>query len=140
MDKFIETLIDHEGKRKSAYKDSLGWWSIGIGRLIDARKKAGLSQEEMIYLLKNDIETARKPLEKLEWFNKLDKVRQEVFIELCFNMGYDNLMKFKRTIGAVKEGKYEVAAEYLLESLWARQVKSRRANNVAKRLRTGRYD
>ncbi len=32
----------HEGRRLHAYRDSLGFWTIGIGRLIDARKGAKL--------------------------------------------------------------------------------------------------
>jgi lysozyme len=42
----IEQLTREEGKRRSAYQDHLGYWTIGVGRLIDARKGGGLSDEE----------------------------------------------------------------------------------------------
>ena len=35
MTQLEQLVIGHEGKKKSAYQDSLGYWTIGVGRLID---------------------------------------------------------------------------------------------------------
>jgi lysozyme len=48
-------LEDEEGRVPHAYPDSLGYWTIGVGRLIDRRKGGGLSDDEIDYLLANDI-------------------------------------------------------------------------------------
>ena len=48
-------LLREEGAESCAYQDSLGFWTIGVGRLIDSRKGGGLSNEEIDFLLENDI-------------------------------------------------------------------------------------
>lgn len=140
MDNLISILIDREGTEKSAYKDSLGYWTIGHGRLIDARKDAGLSEEEMLYLLKNDIEAARKELSQFDWYLSLDSVRQEVFIELVFNMGLPHLLGFITTLKYVKQKDYKQAAIQLGKSLWAKQVHETRVKSIQQRLITGSYN
>ena len=40
-----------EGRVRHAYQDHLGYWTIGVGRLIDQRKGGGLSEDEIDYLL-----------------------------------------------------------------------------------------
>jgi lysozyme len=51
----IAELRRDEGVDRSAYQDHLGFWTIGVGRLIDRRKGGGLSDEEIDYLLQNDV-------------------------------------------------------------------------------------
>ena len=140
MDTLLSILIDHEGSEKSAYQDTLGYWTIGHGRLIDKRKNAGLSDEEMLYLLKNDVDSAKKELSQLDWYLSLDSVRQEVFIELVFNMGLEHLLEFIQTLKYVKLKDYKNAALQLGKSLWARQVKETRVKSIQKRLITGSYE
>ena len=50
-----QMLEAEEGRKRSAYQDHLGYWTIGVGRLIDRRKGGGLSPDEIDYLLTNDI-------------------------------------------------------------------------------------
>jgi len=140
MDELIQRLIAHEGKSKSAYQDSLGYWTIGIGRLCDKRKNAGLSEAEMLYLLNNDIAESRAELEKFSWFNKLDEIRKEVLIELHFNMGLGNLLEFKNMLNYLDQGYYLNASSQLLKSLYAQQVGPLRAMDLAQRLISGTYN
>jgi lysozyme len=140
MKELIDRLIVAEGKRKSAYQDSLGYWTIGIGRLIDKRLNAGLSEDEMLYLLNNDIAQARAELETFSWFTRLDPVREEVLIELHFSMGLEHLLEFHSMLNFIEQGYYLNAATQLMKSLWARQVGQHRAKDLANRLATGKYD
>ena len=65
---FIEWLKKEEGVIPHAYQDHLGFWTIGVGRLIDKRKGGGLSADEIDYLLSNDINRFVAGLEKaLPW-------------------------------------------------------------------------
>lgn len=139
MDNLIQVMIAHEGKNKSAYQDSLGYWTIGIGRLCDKRFNAGLSDDEMIYLLNNDIACSKKELNEYEWFTKLDDVRQGVLIELNFNIGLPHLLEFKSMIGYLNKSDYVNAPAAMIDSLWAKQVGEIRSTNMANRLRTGIY-
>lgn len=48
-----EQLEIDEGNRPLPYMDSLGFWTVGIGRMIDSRKGGGLSPDEIDFLLLN---------------------------------------------------------------------------------------
>jgi len=56
MTTLADQLRAEEGERASAYQDSLGYWTIGVGRLIDARKGGRLRSNEIDFMLTNDIE------------------------------------------------------------------------------------
>ncbi|MCR4300621.1 MAG: hypothetical protein NUV51_03350, partial [Sulfuricaulis sp.] len=56
VDQLTRQLRGDEGVKSCAYRDSLGYLTIGVGRLIDVRKPgAGLRPHEIDYLLSNDI-------------------------------------------------------------------------------------
>ena len=44
--KGVEQLKRHEGLRLHAYADSLGYTTIGYGRMIDKRKGGGITERE----------------------------------------------------------------------------------------------
>tara|TARA_R100000306_G_scaffold62324_1_gene68612 strand:+ start:780 stop:1277 length:498 start_codon:yes stop_codon:yes gene_type:complete len=126
-----------EGEKLHAYQDSLGYWTIGIGRLIDKRKGGGISQEESDYLFQNDY---RKKLEevrrRIPWFDSLDTARRGVLLNMAFQMGVDGLLGFKNTLAMVERGEYEQAAEGMLHSLWATQTPNR-AKRLSQQMKTG---
>ena len=134
-----EQLIRHEGLVLHAYPDSEGYWTIGIGRLIDKRKGGGITKKEALYLLDNDIESCKKDLiDFLPWTCNLDPVRFDVLMNMCFNLGIGGLLKFTNTLELIKEGYYDKASAAMLKSKWAEQVKSR-ALELANQMLTGRY-
>lgn len=132
-----EQLRLDEGEKLSAYQDHLGFWTIGIGRLIDARKGGALTKEESSYLLNNDIR--RKTAEvkaAIPWFGKLDEARQGVLLNMAFQMGTEGLLKFKNTLAMIEAGQYGAAAQGMLNSLWAKQTPER-AQRLAQQMREG---
>ena len=132
-----EQLRFDEGEKLTAYQDHLGFWTIGIGRLIDARKGGGITKEESSYLLNNDIRRKTAELKAaIPWFGKLDEVRQGVLLNMAFQMGTEGLLKFKNTLRMVESGQYDAAASGMLESLWARQTPER-AKRLSEQMRTG---
>jgi len=139
MDELTAKIINHEGKSKSVYQDSLGYWTIGIGRLCDKRFNAGLSDDEMLYLLNNDISASKSELDPFKWFSNLDDVRKGVMIELNFNIGLAHLLEFKTMISHLNNEDYLNASLAMLNSLWAKQVGVNRSTDMANRLRTGNY-
>jgi lysozyme len=137
MPDIIEQLILHEGSVDHAYSDSLGFLTIGVGRLIDKRKGGRLRPDEIRYLLHNDIKDVRASLDKrLPWWRGLSPVRQKVLEDMCFNLGIDGLCGFKNTLAAIQGGDYERAAVGMLASKWASQVGGR-AIRLAQMMRTG---
>lgn len=132
----IDVLVRHEGLRNKPYEDTIGHLTIGVGRNLDTM---GLSDDEIYYLLKNDIRRCETELDNsFRWYKNLDQVRQEAMINLCFNLGITRLRKFKLALRAMEAKDYEDAADELLDSLWATQV-GQRAVEVAEMIRTGNY-
>ena len=127
-----------EGVKPQAYQDHLGYWTIGVGRLIDARKPgSGLRAHEIDYLLRADIDDRIDQLtRRLPWFQDLDDARKGVLLNMSFQMGVDGLLGFKNTLRMIERGDYSAAAEGMLNSLWARQTPDR-AKRMVDQMRTG---
>jgi lysozyme len=130
----VEQLIKHEGIRYKPYRDTVGKLTIGVGRNLD---DVGLSDDEVQYLLINDIKKVQDQLnQKLPWWSQLNPVRQKVLLDMAFNMGIDGLLGFKNTLGMIQRGDYAGAAQGMLASKWAKQV-GKRAERLAKMMETG---
>ncbi len=141
IEKLTAQLRRDEGQRPLAYQDHLGYWTIGVGRLIDSRKPgAGLRPDEIDYLLKNDIADRVQALTKAlpMLFPKLDEARQGVLINMAFQLGTAGLLGFKSTLALVTAGKYSEAAEQMLKSKWATQTPAR-AKRLAEQMKTGEW-
>ena len=123
MQRLRHMIKRHEGVETHVYKDHLGLETIGVGRCI-APNSLGLSDDEIDYLLDNDIERCILELSNaLPYFRTLDEVRQEALIDLCFNLGLTRLLGFKKA---------------LLDSRWAVQVGAR-SEEIAEMIRSGQY-
>lgn len=130
----IEQLLLHEGIRLKPYKDTVGKLTVGVGRNLADK---GLTKDEALYLLTNDIADATAECRRyIEFFDTLDEVRQRVLIDMAFNMGIHGVLGFKTTLGHIAAGRYDAAAESMLQSKWATQV-GRRAHRLAQWMKTG---
>jgi lysozyme len=130
-----EMLIKHEGLRLKPYKDSVGKTTIGIGRNLD---DIGISKDEAIVLLRNDIKTATYEANKYPWFKVMNEPRQNVIISMIFNLGAVGFSHFKQTITYLENGQYELASAQMLKSKWATQV-GKRAIELSEMIRTGQF-
>lgn len=137
MSKLLEQLKIHEGVRTHFYRCSSGLATIGVGRCIEPGS-LGLSDDEILYLLQNDVGRCKRELSVFSWFLDLDSVRQDAMVNLCFNLGFSRLSLFTNALAAMAEANYELAAMEFLDSKWARQV-GRRSEEVAHMIRTGEY-
>jgi lysozyme len=138
MTKLREELIKHEGYSESAYPDSLGYWTIGIGHLIDGRIGGKLSQDTIYAIFEQDIENCVKDLdENLFWWRNLDPVRQRALINLCFNMGINKLLGFQNFLAHSQAGNYKEATKHLLDSKWAKQVQKSRRERITQQWEYG---
>ena len=132
--RFIKQMRFHEGVRNKVYKDHLGIETIGVGRNLVDR---GLSDEEVDYLLTNDITIVENELDNgLSWWRDLDEVRQRALADLAFNMGLPRLHGFVKMLDALQRRDYHAAADELLDSKYAKQV-GERSNRVSEMIRTG---
>lgn len=125
-----DQLSKHEDRRRFVYDDATGKpvaigsqirgkLTVGVGRNLEDR---GLSDDEIDYLLDNDINDSIREAHKLRWFESLDGVRQAVIVELIFNMGLPRLLGFKKFLAAMSEQRWPHAAAELADSKWQKQV------------------
>lgn len=136
----IAQLKVDEGVEPCAYQDHLGFWTVGVGRLIDKRKPgAGLRPSEIDFLLQNDVDDRIDQLtRRLPWFQNLDDARKGVLLNMAFQMGVDGLLGFKNTLKLIESGRYVDAANAMLNSKWAQQTPNR-ANKMALQMETGKW-
>ena len=129
-------LTRHEGLRLKLYKCTSGKLTIGIGRNLE---NVGISESEAIFLLENDIRRAYGGVKTIiPNFIILNDVRQEVLVNMCFNLGVNRLSKFKKMIKAIKVMDFEKASVEMLDSLWAKQV-GRRSKELSKAMKFGKW-
>ncbi len=135
----VRQLIEmHEGRVAHAYPDSLGYLTIGIGHLIDERKGGRLPDSIIDALFEHDFhEHANELFALLPWAKDLDPVRQAVLIDMYFNLRR-KLLGFKETLRHFEAGRWDAAADAMLDSKWAAQVKTR-AIRLALMVRTGEW-
>ena len=137
--KLITQLRRDEGEVLHAYQDHLGYWTIGVGILIDQRKGGGLLPEESEFILQNRVRQRREAVAKaLPWFSELDEARQGVLLNMSFQLGVQGLLGFKNTLEEVRKGNYAKASEMMLLSKWATQTPER-ARRLAKQMLTGEW-
>lgn len=145
VDSLYIQLYRDEGEVLHAYQDSLGYWTIGVGRLIDKRKGGGITAEESKHLFDNDVRKVQEQVyAALPWARQLDEARQGVLLNMCFQMGLGSkekgtgLLGFKNTLAMIERGDYESAAQGMMNSLWAKQTPNR-AERLAEQMRTGEW-
>ena len=137
--KLIAELRRDEGEVLKVYRDHLGWLTVGVGHLVDARKGAdpapfgaplklgdAITAAQSEQLLAADIAAKAAELDKaLPWWRKLSDTRQRVLLNMAFNLGTEGLLGFTNTLRMVQGGAYSAASEAMLRSKWATQVGER---------------
>ena len=144
MSKLTEMLRRHEGVESHAYLCSENFTTIGVGRNIDAgdngrSRGLGLSDDEVDYLLRNDIDRVTEELDdEYSWFAGLNDARSDAMVDISFNLGQTRLRGFRKALEAMESGDWEEAGKQFLDSRWADQV-GNRATELTEIIRTGEY-
>lgn len=145
-DKLKAELTQEEGDRLTAYRDTEGILTVGIGHNCIASPVEGVSvpgdtitadQEHALFIA--DCDEAIKELdEHLPWWAQLDDVRQNVLLDMCFNMGIKTLLTFVNTLRFIEEGDYPAAVKGMQGSRWAKQV-GKRAVRLEQMMASGQW-
>lgn len=139
IDNSYDQLRRDEGEKLSAYQDHLGFWTIGVGVLIDSRKGGGLLPEESAFIFSNRLRLLEKELElRLPWLKKLDPARRGVLVNMAYQLGIAGLLGFKNTLALIERGEYIKASSEMLGSKWAKQTPAR-ANRLSVQMRSGEW-
>lgn len=144
--RFLKTLARDEGLKLMPYTDTGGVLTIGIGTNLEAvgwkgktYKSAagflvdypdGITEAEAYAAAETELDEILEQVEELceangvVW-NDLSDLRQEVIVNLCYNLGLGGINKFQKMWGYLADGNYVQAGIEALDSRWAAQVKRR---------------
>lgn len=121
-DEFLDQLARHEGFRSKPYQDTVGVWTVGYGHNLNEP----ITEKDARAILRSDAEKAKDAcIHEFPWFMELSAPRQRAVMNMAFNLGITRLRGFKMFILAMGLGDYDTAANHMLDSLWAKQVKGR---------------
>jgi lysozyme len=124
-----------EGWRGTAYQDSLGFWTIGYGFLVDSRKSDALPLAVADVWLDYKLQEKIGALDThIPWWKNQPEEVQEALVNMCYQLGVTGLLKFKTTLSLLESGDREGAARSALKSLWAKQTPER-AKRVTDKIR-----
>jgi len=122
-------FIFEEGYRNKSYKDTVGLWTIGIGHLLgaDSQYENLVWTDDKIHnVFDSDFKEAVYTAKRLALnFNSLPTKTQIGLVDMAFNLGYNRLSKFNKTLKFINEGKLQEAAAQALNSKWAKQLPNR---------------
>lgn len=128
----LQTVKDrikkHEGYRDTIYTDSLGYKTIGYGHLvIEDGFIPGVqySKKELEEVFEKDFATAVQSANKLVGDFDLCEEAFGVVVEMCFQLGFTRVSKFKFFLSALKKQDYQKAAEEMIFSKWHEQTPAR---------------
>jgi lysozyme len=151
----VESTTLHEGDVSGLYLCPRGKLSIARGRNLEANPLSArewrwlyenkcitvhINQRGREYLQANDIDRTLTELRsRLLCFERLNDVRQNVLIEMSFQMGVDGVLGFHDMIDAITAQDWATAAIEGLDSKWAREDAPQRASELMAMLRTGEF-
>lgn len=135
-EKLEAQLVIDEGKRARIYTDTVGKITGGVGRNLSDRP---FSEDEITLMLHNDIELAARELDRVTpWWRGLNDARQNVMVNMMFNLGAPRLLGFRKFLLYAEAGRFDAAGGEMLDSTWAKQVGAR-ASRLADQMRKGEF-
>jgi len=130
-----QMLKTQEGFMPTVYQDN-GSLSIGYGRNLVTN---GVTKEEALYLLRNDIDRVTAALtKKYSVFEELTNPRRAVLISMAYNLGIEKLSTFKEMFKALDRRDYPLAAREMRMSKWCDQTNTR-CLVLSEMMETGQY-
>jgi len=118
----ISSIKRHEGYRSHAYRDSVGVLTIGYGLNLDDGISEQLAEKILILILKERQETLSS---LFPFWKELTPARQDVFLNMAFNMGIPRFLGFRRMLSAAASNDIAGVCREMRNSKWFLQVKGR---------------
>ena len=142
LEKLRTEIANDEGIKHEIYLDHLDLPTFGIGHLVrESDPEYGwevgtpVSDDRCAEAFNEDIKTVVSDCYKLyEDFDDLPEEAQRIIANMCFNLGYPRLSKFKGMKRGVDARDWNAAADEMVDSRWYRQV-TNRADRLVERMR-----
>lgn len=145
-------LKQDEGFSSKVYKDTKGIPTVGYGfnlndptmqKMIDPAIVTGkreMKQEEADKIFQKKYQTAYQDAIQYvgsDKFHKLDNARQDVLINMAYNLGINKLSGFKDLKKALLKDDFNQASAEMKDSNWHKQVKGR-AVRLESKMKSGK--
>ena len=135
-------LENDEGYETAIYTDTEGHKTVGIGHLIvsddeEHGKSVGheVTNKRVQELFEQDLGIALESCKDVfSDFGTLPEEAQRVIANMMFNLGKPGFEKFQKFIANVEAGKWNKAADEMVNSKWYTQVKGR-SQRLVERMR-----
>jgi len=148
-----------EGLKLELYKDTEGYWTIGVGSLITklqskieaikimdkilSRSTNGkITPKESEILFNKGIQNALRGIQSTtlsETYNMMDEPRRMALMNMVYQLGIAGVLGFRKMINHLNAGNYRAASLEALNSKWARQTPNR-ARRVTSVMSTGTFN
>lgn len=159
VDEFDMLRFD-EGLKLTVYKDTEGFWTVGIGHLLTkindkakaiaildslvGRKTNGvITEAEARAIFAKDVKKATDQIKGSKIlsviYDKLSPIRKMALINMVFQLGLTGTEGFKNSLTLVSNSYYTQASTNMRKSKWYSQTPNR-AERVIKVLQTGTLD
>lgn len=157
----LEQLVGDEAFVAHLYICPSGKLSLGIGRNLEANPLTAAEWRALYDAGELAVSISRAGAERLaksaigalevrcaatfKFWRALNDARQNVLINMAFNMGLEGVCGFRDFLACLNTGDYEGAAREMYDSLWARQVgdgpggKWDRVDRLAQQMRDGKF-
>ena len=128
--KSLKTRIKkNEGFSIKPYKDKLGNLTIGYGHLIKKNevylKNKNQTHQYLSDLFQKDFKKAVDAYNTNFFKYNFNKKEERLLIEMIFQLGIKNALKFKKMISNLKSKKKYLTAFEMMNSLWYKQTPKR---------------
>lgn len=129
-----QLIAEHEGQRLTAYRDSEGVRTIGVGFNLEAPGHRAMLQEmgidprqmtqtDSTRLFRRKVEESLAACGRLfQDFGDLPRPVQLALVDMAYNLGATGLSQFRQLRAAVARRDWERAAGELMKSRWRHQV------------------
>ena len=128
--KSLKTRIKkNEGFSIKPYKDKLGNLTIGYGHLIKKNevylKNKNQTHQYLLDLFQKDFKKAVDAYNTNFFKYNFNKKEERLLIEMIFQLGIKNALKFKKMISNLKSKNKYLTAFEMMNSLWYKQTPKR---------------
>lgn len=160
LDILREMIAFDEGKVLKIYRDSLGYYTVGIGHLLtkkDSLKEAisildqqvgrntngNITNDEAAMLFEKDLEVVLKGVKRNTLLNEvyqaIDPTRRLALLNMVFQLGEAGTANFKNSMRNAINNDWTKLESNLKQSLWYKQTKNR-ATRVIQVFSSGNLD
>lgn len=122
-------IKNNEGYSNKAYKDQLGFLTIGYGHLIKSNESKYLknfySKKYLENLFDDDFNKALVKYNKLFFKKNHGQKEKELLIEMLFQLGDKGVSKFVKMLSHIEKKQKFMTCLEMLNSLWYKQTPKR---------------